>query len=359
MTLKPPTSSSAAEEGTLVVESSSEVSLPSASANVVPETTITFSRQDSESGSREPHPGATGREAAPVDATMAFHPGHVPEPSDATMQLQRGSSEGDAASVDMSAADIDATDFSLDDGTTRRSPRYVQDATVGFLFADEVESARENEAGRGERAESDRSKEFVPGYELLGELGRGGMGVVYKARHKRLNRVVALKMVLSGGHASAAELARFLTEAEAVAALQHPNIVQIHEIGRHNGLPYFTLEFMDGGSLTDRVKEHPLPPREAARIVEAMARAMHFAHERGIIHRDLKPDNVLLTADGTPKITDFGLAKKIEGGSGVTQTGAIMGTPSYMAPEQADGRTKNVGPAADIYSLGAVLYRLI
>lgn len=359
LTLKPPTSSSAAEEGTLVVESSSEVSLPSASANVVPETTITFSRQDSESGSREPHPGATGREAAPVDATMAFHPGHVPEPSDATMQLQRGSSEGDAASVDMSAADIDATDFSLDDGTTRRSPRYVQDATVGFLFADEVESARENEAGRGERAESDRSKEFVPGYELLGELGRGGMGVVYKARHKRLNRVVALKMVLSGGHASAAELARFLTEAEAVAALQHPNIVQIHEIGRHNGLPYFTLEFMDGGSLTDRVKEHPLPPREAARIVEAMARAMHFAHERGIIHRDLKPDNVLLTADGTPKITDFGLAKKIEGGSGVTQTGAIMGTPSYMAPEQADGRTKNVGPAADIYSLGAVLYRLI
>jgi len=199
----------------------------------------------------------------------------------------------------------------------------------------------------------------IPGYEILGELGRGGMGVVYRAKHLRLNRIVALKMILGGGHASAADMSRFLSEAQAVASLQHPHIVQIFETGEHGGLPYFTLEFMAGGSLAAKVATNPLPPRDAAMIVEQLARGMNYAHTQGVVHRDLKPENVMLSADGTPKITDFGLAKSIEAGSSLTQSGAVMGTPSYMAPEQARGETKAVGPLADVYALGAVLYRLV
>jgi WD40 repeat protein len=199
----------------------------------------------------------------------------------------------------------------------------------------------------------------VPGYEVLGELGRGGMGVVYRARQVVLNRLVALKMILAGSHAGAEAVDRFRAEAEAVARLQHPNIVQIFEVGEQAGLPYFALEFVDGGSLAEKLDGTPLPPRPAARLVETLARAMHAAHAAGIAHRDLKPANVLLTADGTPKITDFGLAKKLDGGAGQTASGAIVGTPSYMAPEQAAGQGKTVGPAADVYALGAILYELL
>src|SRR5262245_46399671 len=195
----------------------------------------------------------------------------------------------------------------------------------------------------------------IAGYEVLGVLGRGGMGVVYQARQLKLNRVVALKMILAGGHASEAELLRFLAEAEAVAQLQHPNIVQLFEAGQHDGLPYFTLEYVAGGSLTHKLSGTPLPPAEAARLVEQLARAVHFAHRKGIVHRDLKPGNVLLAEDGTPKVTDFGLAKRVEVGAGLTATGAVLGTPQYMAPEQAEGK-KEVGPAADVYALGAILY---
>jgi serine/threonine protein kinase/Tfp pilus assembly protein PilF len=199
----------------------------------------------------------------------------------------------------------------------------------------------------------------VPGYEILGELGRGGMGVVYQARHVRLNRIVALKMVLAGSHAGPDEQARFLAEAEAVAHLQHPHIVQIYETGQHNGLPFMALEFVEAGSLARKIKDAPLAAAEAARVVEQLARGMAYAHSRGIVHRDLKPENVLLAGDGTPKVTDFGLAKRVDGGSDLTQTGAIMGTPSYMAPEQARGGSKAVGPAADVYALGAILYQLL
>jgi tetratricopeptide (TPR) repeat protein len=199
----------------------------------------------------------------------------------------------------------------------------------------------------------------VAGYELLGELGRGGMGVVYKARHQALNRVVALKMVLAGGHAGPQELARFRTEAEAVARLQHPHVVQIYEIGEHSGLPYFSLEFCSGGSLAAQLDGKPLPPARAAALVETLARAMHAAHQAGVVHRDLKPANVLLAADGTPKITDFGLAKKLDESAGPTVSGAILGTPSYMAPEQAAGRPQQIGPATDVYALGAILYELL
>jgi WD40 repeat protein/tRNA A-37 threonylcarbamoyl transferase component Bud32 len=193
-------------------------------------------------------------------------------------------------------------------------------------------------------------------YEVLGVLGRGGMGVVYKARQKGLNRLVALKMVLAGGHAGPEQLARFKAEAEAVAQLQHPNIVQIYEVGERDGRPFFALEHLDGGSLEKKLNGTPLPHRQAAEMVEALARASHYAHQKGIVHRDLKPANILLTADGTPKITDFGLAKRLAEDSGHTGTGAILGTPSYMAPEQAAGRTREVGPAADVYALGAILY---
>jgi WD40 repeat protein/tRNA A-37 threonylcarbamoyl transferase component Bud32 len=198
----------------------------------------------------------------------------------------------------------------------------------------------------------------IPGYELLGELGRGGMGVVYKARHVKLNRLVALKMILAGSHAGASELARFHTEAQAIARLQHPNIVQVHEVSEHEGTPFIALEFCGGGSLAQKLNGTPLPAREAAELLETLARAMQAAHEQHVIHRDLKPANVLFTEAGVPKITDFGLAKKLDE-AGQTQSGAIMGTPSYMAPEQAMGESTGIGPSADIYALGAMLYECL
>jgi photosystem II stability/assembly factor-like uncharacterized protein/tRNA A-37 threonylcarbamoyl transferase component Bud32 len=199
----------------------------------------------------------------------------------------------------------------------------------------------------------------LAGYDIIAELGRGGAGVVYKARQKSLNRLVALKVLLTGADADAEELARFRSEAEAIAQLQHPNVVQIYDIGEGGGRLFYSMEFVEGGSLTARRAGFPWPPVEAAALVETLARAMHAAHQRGIIHRDLKPANVLLTADGLPKIGDFGLAKRLDHGPGLTRTGAIMGTPSYMAPEQALGRSGDVGPATDVYALGAILYELL
>jgi serine/threonine protein kinase len=199
----------------------------------------------------------------------------------------------------------------------------------------------------------------VPGYEILAELGRGGMGVVYQARQTALDRNVALKMILAGAHAGTEERRRFQAEAEAAARLQHANIVQVYEVGEAGGLHYFSLEFCPGGSLADRLRGEPLPSRDAARLTETLARAVQAAHAAGIVHRDLKPANVLLGADGTPKISDFGLAKRMDGQPGQTASGALVGTPSYMAPEQAGGRSKDVGPATDVYALGAILYELL
>jgi len=196
-------------------------------------------------------------------------------------------------------------------------------------------------------------------YKILGELGRGGMGIVYKALHLRLNRLVALKMIRGGVHADDIQITRFKIEAEAVAALRHPNILQIYEIGESNGLPYVALELLEGGSLSDRLKGTALPPRKAAEWMVPLALAMDTAHRAGIVHRDLKSANILFTSDDVPKITDFGLAKRLEMDEGHTHTGQVMGTPSYMAPEQARGDTKTVGPAADIYALGAMLYEML
>ncbi|MGP0062475.1 MAG: protein kinase domain-containing protein, partial [Isosphaeraceae bacterium] len=196
----------------------------------------------------------------------------------------------------------------------------------------------------------------IPGYEILGTLGRGGMGIVYKARQTGLNRLVALKMIIGGSQAGSRQLARFRIEAEAVAQLRHPNIVQIYDVGEVDDMPYVALEFLDGGDLAARMDGTPQPGIQAAELLATLARAIHAAHQARIVHRDLKPENVLLSADGVPKITDFGLAKRLESDDNQTNTGDIMGTPSFMAPEQAMGRTKEVGPAADIYALGAILY---
>jgi formylglycine-generating enzyme required for sulfatase activity/tRNA A-37 threonylcarbamoyl transferase component Bud32 len=198
----------------------------------------------------------------------------------------------------------------------------------------------------------------VPGYVLLEVLGKGGMGIVYKAEQLALRRVVALKMILHGDYADEADRRRFRTEAETIAQLQHPQIVQIYDVGEHNSLPYFSLEYCAGGSLEKQLHGTPWESPRAAALVEVLARAVHAAHQAGLVHRDLKPGNILLTADGTPKVTDFGLVKRM-GGGGDTQSGVILGTPEYMAPEQAGGKSKDVGPAADIYALGAILYELL
>ncbi|MGH7172763.1 MAG: WD40 repeat domain-containing serine/threonine protein kinase, partial [Gemmataceae bacterium] len=221
--------------------------------------------------------------------------------------------------------------------------------------------------------------QHIPDYEVLGELGRGGMGVVYKARQIKLDRIVALKMILAGAQADSQQMERFLAEASAVARLQHAYIVQIHEISDYNGCPFFSLEFVDGGTLGEKLNGAPQPPRLAAHLIRLLALAMHSAHQKGIIHRDLKPGNILLATAtdpasssdnfhseiqaayrlyGIPKITDFGLAKHLDVQS-QTRTGAILGTPSYMAPEQAEGRAHAIGPATDVYGLGAILYEML
>ncbi len=196
-------------------------------------------------------------------------------------------------------------------------------------------------------------------YELLEEIAQGGMGVVWKARQTSLNREVALKMIRAGALASPQEVQRFLREAEAAANLQHPNIVAIHEVGEHEGRHYFSMDYVAGRDLGALVRDGPLAPRRAATYVKVIAEAIHFAHQRGTLHRDLKPQNVLIDAANQPRITDFGLAKLMKDDSRLTQAGTVMGSPSYMPPEQAAGRGGDVGPASDVYSLGAMLYELL
>lgn len=209
-------------------------------------------------------------------------------------------------------------------------------------------------SARGMHGDPERIQ--VEGYEIMDRLGRGGMGVVYKARHRKLNRLVALKMVEFAGHD---HLARFEIEAEAVARIRHPNIIQIFDVGSTGTTPYCALELLEGGTLAQNLAGTPRPGRPSAELVVTLARAVHAAHRAGIIHRDLKPSNILFDSDGTPKVTDFGLAKRLERDDGQTQTGQVMGTPSYMAPEQARGQTWQVGPLADVYALGAIFYEML
>jgi serine/threonine protein kinase len=224
----------------------------------------------------------------------------------------------------------------------------------------------------------------VPGYVILGQLPPGGMGVVYRARQVALNRTVALKMIRAGIHAGPQERARFRIEAEAIASLSHPHIIPIYDSGEWNGMPYLAMEFVEGGSLAQRLHGGPLTPAEAAELVQILARAVQFVHEHGLIHRDLKPGNILLQrkseirnpkseqetgepisdfgfriSDFEPKLADFGLAKRLDQDQGLTRSQAVLGTASYMAPEQAAGDRQALGPAADIYALGAILYEVL
>ncbi len=199
----------------------------------------------------------------------------------------------------------------------------------------------------------------IAGYAVEAVLGAGGMGVVYRARHETLNRTVAIKMMRSGDHPGAAERARFAREAEAVASLRHPNIVQVFDVGDCAGLPYFTMEFVEGGSLAQQLQGAPWTARRSAELVATLAGAVEHAHQRGIVHRDLKPANILLQADGTAKVGDFGLARRLEAGPAITISGARVGTPSYMAPEQALGTAAALRPAVDVYALGALLFEAL
>lgn len=210
---------------------------------------------------------------------------------------------------------------------------------------------------------------FVPGaaplpvafgdYELVAEIGRGGMGIVYRALQKSLGRTVALKMLLRRDLATPADLARFRSEAEAAARLDHAGIVSIFEVGEHDGHPFYSMQLVEGTTLAKRLAAGPLPPREAAALLAQVADAVQAAHDRGVLHRDLKPSNILIDASGAPRVSDFGLAKRLEDEMSMTHTGAILGTPCYMSPEQAAGSRGDVGPASDVWSLGAILYQML
>jgi serine/threonine-protein kinase len=229
------------------------------------------------------------------------------------------------------------------------------DAQVGGLFPEPGPPAETCPITPGLPAGSPQ----VPGYEVEAVLGQGGMGVVYRARQSALGRPVAIKMLLAGPFASSQELGRFRRETAALACLRHPNIVQVYDAGDAEGRPYFAMELVEGGSLAQKLARTPQPVRAAAALVSTLAGAVEVAHKSGIVHRDLKPANILLTADGTPKVSDFGLARRLGGEDGLTRTGAALGTPSYMAPEQASGQAGAIGPAVDVYALGAILYELL
>lgn len=296
----------------------------------------------------EPPPADDSKATAP---TLAMAPGRSADP---------GAESESGASHPTLARPTAESEVTLD-----KAPE------TGTLAADE--SGTGTLAGDATVAPSESRMGFPASFnhEIISELGRGAMGVVYRARQKGLNRLVALKMILAGGMAGRSELARFQAEAEAVAAIDHPNIVKIHEVGSFDGKPYFSLEFVSGGTLDGRIGDKPQNPREAARLTVQVARGMAFAHRRGIVHRDLKPANILLSlpegadptrvplGDCVAKVSDFGLAKKVDDDSGRTRDGAIMGTPSYMAPEQAMGRNREVGPAADIHAIGGILYDML
>jgi formylglycine-generating enzyme required for sulfatase activity/predicted Ser/Thr protein kinase len=278
----------------------------------------------------------------------------------------------DATRVDAQPSGDEQSDFELSDSVVRQQPRALNaparsaDATVALTKRvggrHVPQSAPEEQ--RHDTLRDARPVEFVrpqvglSDYELLSEVARGGMGVVYRARQRSLNRVVAVKMILAGHLASDEDVQRFRSEAEAAANLQHPNIIAIYEVGESDGQHFFSMQFVEGRSLAELIREKPLSAEEAATVVVTMAEAVDFAHGQGILHRDLKPSNILIDAGGTPHLTDFGVAKRLCSDSQLTSTGTIIGTPSYMPPEQASG-TREIGAGADVYSLGAILYELL
>ena len=234
----------------------------------------------------------------------------------------------------------------------------LRDLWTTFVIAEEF-SGKE---GAAEAAEPSKARPGMPrvrDHDILEEIGRGGMGIVYRARQRSLDRLVALKVMAPGGFVSEGERARFRREAESAARLEHPHIAPVYEVGISGETPYFTMRLLEGKTLANVLFQGPLAPREAANLLFPVARAVEYAHTRGVLHRDLKPANILLDEGGRPYITDFGLAKRIEAGATLTQSGAILGTPSYMPPEQAAGSRGQVGPRSDVYSLGAILYQML
>lgn len=270
--------------------------------------------------------------------------------------------------IDRSTLDRPDMTVTFDSDSANRSPNRSKsqptDADTHDPTVDPSPSTKSGQSGsrssrRRRLADLPQENRMFGQYELLDEIARGGMGVVYKARQVRLNRTVAVKMILSGQFASDADVDRFYTEAEAAARLDHPGIVPIFEVGELDEQHFYSMAFVDGDSLSDRIASGPLASRDAAVLLKKVADAVQYAHQNGIIHRDLKPRNILLTGEGEPRVTDFGLAAKVEGDHELTATGQVLGTPSYMPPEQAAGRVKEVGPESDVYSLGAVLYCLL
>src|SRR5213596_3120613 len=248
------------------------------------------------------------------------------------------------------------------------------DAPVAGVDSSAEASAKADDPGRVDELSRDNAKPTsgvkdavravtllgeLGDYELLEEIGRGGQGVVFRARQKSLNRTVALKVISLGQWASKAHLKRFRLEAEAAAKLEHPGIVPIHEVGERDGSCYFSMKFIEGGQLDEIVRREPMPIRPAVELIVKVARTVHYAHEHGILHRDIKPGNILLDQHGEPHLTDFGLARLVESESTITNSFDVLGTPSYMAPEQASGHTKELTAAADVYSLGAVFYQML
>ncbi len=320
-------------------------------------------------------PGLETTDHNPGDLPPAPASGATVDLTEASDSATLGRPPGDSSITGTFAPGPGAETAALDDPDTTTAHQApdetaapsdldaTADASAGFVVYSP--SGREGHAatdvdhgGRQRRGPGGEPLPELPGYEILGILGAGGMGVVYKARQVRLDRLVALKMIRAGAGARESDLARFEAEARAVAAIDHPNIIKIYEIDEHDGLPFFALEYLAGGSLAERIAGKPVAVDEAARIVEVMAHAIDVAHRHGIVHRDIKPANVLLAPDGMLKIADFGLVKRLESDSGQTREGSILGSPSYMAPEQTIGAEK-AGPAADQYALGATLYEML
>jgi eukaryotic-like serine/threonine-protein kinase len=284
--------------------------------------------------------GATPSAKGAHAPTIAQSPPTVPTPGGAPSSVHE----------DTTVAPTDGTGVQrVDDIPPGKMPVPGDDATVDL---------GPSLVGQPDATTPNRVRYFGD-YEIIREIARGGMGVVFQARQVSLNRPVALKMILAGQLANDTDVRRFYTEAEAAANLDHPGIVSIFEVGQHEGQHYFSMGFVEGQSLSQRLADGPLPTREAAELIRRVSDAIEYAHQRGVIHRDLKPANILLDRSGNPRVTDFGLAKKVQGDSGLTGSGQIMGTPSYMPPEQAGGPRGDVGPAADVYALGATLYALV
>ncbi len=309
-------------------------------------------------GSRLP----SGGSPSPVEPTLESHASHVTIETANTLvnYLQRTDSGEtvDRSSVSDREGQI-AAYFDIADRLEKASGTLGQTLQGELGDMSNLETLAPQDTVREKRRGPVPALRAFGDYELIEQIAKGGMGVVYKARQPKLKRTVALKMILAGQFANEQEIARFHTEAEAAANLRHPNIVSVYEVGEVDGQHYFSMEYVDGPSLAEAVRRDSVSPQRAAEIMRTIAEAIQFAHDKGILHRDLKPANVMLDPDGKPLVTDFGLAKRIEDSSGITITGAIVGTPSYMPPEQADPSTGKVGPTSDLYSLGAVLYELL